>query len=110
MIWRVLAVGLVCSLAWFVGFRMGVPEAEPPEEKSTVELKPGPSVLLAVQALARLEGASYHMQRVIDLREKQSRFWGLIEAEDAILLVASGEVTAGIDLSKLGDRAIVIEE
>jgi hypothetical protein len=50
------------------------------------------------------------MERVVDLTEKQSQFFGLIEAEDAILLVAAGDVVAGVDLAKLGDSDIVVDE
>lgn len=79
----------------------------------TITVRPSPDVLRAVQDLARLETVSFHMERVVDLRETQSRAWGLIEAEDAILLVAVGDVVAGVDLSALrpedlsvsGDRA-----
>lgn len=64
----------------------------------TVTVRPTPDVLRAVRDLARLESVSFHMERVVDLRETQARAWGLVEAEDAILLVAVGDVTAGVDL------------
>ena len=62
---------------------------------------PLPSVLLAVRDLARLESVSFHMERVLDLTETQSRLFGLIESKDAILLVAVADVNAGVDLEKL---------
>jgi hypothetical protein len=43
------------------------------------------------------------LERVIDLKDQQLRMWGLLQVEDAILLVAAGDVTAGIDLSKMRD-------
>jgi hypothetical protein len=49
------------------------------------------------------------MERVVDLSEKQSKFFGLIEAEDAILLVAAGDVIAGVDLAELGDGDVVVD-
>lgn len=61
----------------------------------------GRSVVVAVRDLARLEGAEYHMERVIDLKDKQQRLFGLIEAEDAVLLVAAGSVIAGVDLGQV---------
>lgn len=67
----------------------------------TVTVRPTPDVLRAVRDLARLETVSFHMERVIDLRETQARAWGLLQAEDAILLVAVGDVVAGIDLGAL---------
>jgi len=69
-------------------------------------LRPLPDVLRAVHDLARLEAVSYHMERVIDLREEQSRALGLVHAEDAILLVAVGDVVAGVDLAALGPNDV----
>jgi hypothetical protein len=75
--------------------------AMPPATTRTITVRPTPDVLRAVQDLARLETVSFHMERVVDLREAQARAWGLIEAEDAILLVAVGDVVAGVDLVAL---------
>ncbi len=66
-------------------------------------------MLVAVRDLARLESASFQMERVIDLTDKQSKLWGMISTEDAILLVAVAEVTAGIDLSKLTAADVVVD-
>ena len=71
---------------------------------------PTPSVVVSMQALARLEGAEFHMERVIDLRERQSRFHGLLEAEDALLLVAVGNVIAGVDLGDVVEADVEISD
>lgn len=73
----------------------------PPPSTRTITVRETPDVLRAVQDLARLETVSFHMERVVDLRETQTHAWGLVEAQDAILLVAVGEVVAGVDLSGL---------
>ncbi len=73
----------------------------PPPSTRTVTVQATPDVLRAVQDLARLETVAFHMERVVDLRETQSHAWGLVEAQDAILLVAVGEVVAGVDLAAL---------
>lgn len=73
----------------------------PPVSSASTVVRPTGNVLLAVRDLARLESASYHMERVIDLSEKQSHLFGLVQAEDAILLVAVADISAGVDLSKL---------
>ncbi|MEZ4394209.1 MAG: DUF4230 domain-containing protein [Polyangiales bacterium] len=73
----------------------------PPPSTRTITVHATPDVLRAVQDLARLETVSFHMERVVDLRETQTHAWGLVEAQDAILLVAVGEVIAGVDLSGL---------
>jgi hypothetical protein len=46
---------------------------------------------------------------VIDLTDKQSRFFGLIDATDALLLVAAGDVTMGVDLGKVGDGDVTTD-
>lgn len=73
----------------------------PPLSSSVTVVRPTPNVLLAVRDLARLESAEFHMERVIDLSEKQSHLFGLLQVEDAILLVAVADITAGVDLGKL---------
>jgi len=73
----------------------------PPLSSSITIVRPTPDVLVAVQDLARLESASFHMERVIDLSDKQSQLFGLVQTEDAILLVAVANVSAGVDLQKL---------
>ncbi len=75
----------------------------------TTTVRPTPDVLRAVRDLARLESVTFHMERVIDLRETQSRAFGLVEAEDAILLVAAAEVIAGVDLAALRDGDVVVD-
>jgi hypothetical protein len=81
----------------------------PPMTSSVTVVRPTPDVLVAVRDLARLESASFHMERVIDLSDKQSKMWGLVTTEDAILLVAVAEVTAGIDLQKLTAKDVVVD-
>lgn len=72
------------------------------------EPKPLPDVITQVRELSRLEGVSYHVERVVDLKDKQQALFGLVKTEDAILLVASGDVTAGVDLGKLRDGDVVV--
>ena len=69
-----------------------------------------PSVVVAVKDLARLESVSYHVERVIDLRDQQSKLFGLIKSQDAILFVAVGEVVAGVDLAELNDGDVVVDK
>lgn len=76
---------------------------------SVTVVRPTPDVLVAVRDLARLESASFHMERVIDLSDKQSKLWGMINTEDAILLVAVAQVTAGIDLQKLTAADVTVD-
>jgi hypothetical protein len=110
---RVLAVVLVLAAAAVgagvvAGVYRAVGGAAPDEPTGT--LRNTASVRMAVRDLARLESAEFHMQRVIDLRDRQSRLFGLVEAEDAILLVAAADVVAGVDLTEMGDGDIVVDE
>jgi hypothetical protein len=81
--------------------------AEPGSSRTVV--RPTGTILMAVRELSRLETNELHMEKVVDLTDKQSRFFGLIDTTDAILLVAAGDVTVGIDLAKLEDRDLVID-
>jgi hypothetical protein len=76
----------------------------------TTELRGGNSVIRAIRDLATLESASYHMERVIDLRDRQSHLFGLFESQDAILLVAAADVVAGIDLQSMRDGDISFDD
>ena len=73
-----------------------------PPPASTLTVRPTASIPLAVRDLARLETSEIHVEKGIDLTDRQSRLFGLVEASDAILLVAVGSATLGVDLSKLG--------
>lgn len=75
-----------------------------------VTVRSSSGVVVAVRDLARLEGAEFQVERVISLTDKQSRLFGLIEAEDALLLIASGTITAGVDLAELTAGDFDIDE
>ncbi len=81
-------------------------DGPPPE---TVVIRPTADVVVAVRDLARLESASFHMERVIDMSSQQTRLGGLVQAQDSILLVAAADVVAGVDLAQMQDGDVVIE-
>jgi hypothetical protein len=72
--------------------------------------RPTPTVVLAVRDLSRLESESYHVEKVVELTDAQSKLFGMVEAKDAILLVAVGDVVAGVDLSKMSDADVRTDE
>jgi hypothetical protein len=78
----------------------------PSARTERVEVKTAPDVVLAMRDLARLETESYHLEKVVEISDKQEAMWGLVEAEDALLLVAVGDVVAGIDLGKLDAQSV----
>jgi Protein of unknown function (DUF4230) len=106
--WLIL-VGGVLGVAGAVALvvRLAMPSAPsraallPPFHERRVEVTPSPDVVLAVHSLGRLETESYHLERVVDLTDHQTQLFGLVNAEDAILLVAVGDVVAGVDLEHL---------
>jgi hypothetical protein len=103
-------VALVVVLGAFAVGRMHPFEPTlPPIGSSVVETRPSPNVILAIRDLARLETANYHIERVIELADQQSRLFGLLHAKDALMLVAVGDVVAGVDLTKIGDADITAD-
>ncbi len=96
--------GLLGTCAVFLASR---PDDDEPDTVTVV--RPTPNVVVAVRDLARLESAEFHMERVIDLRDRQSRLFGLVESEDALLLVAAGDVIAGVDLAESSDDDVVVD-
>lgn len=73
---------------------------------STIEVRAAPDVVLAMRDLARLETASFHLEKVVEVSDHQDAVFGLLSADDSLLLVAVGDVVAGVDLSKLDDKSI----
>ncbi|MDB4929746.1 MAG: hypothetical protein JWM10_2230 [Myxococcaceae bacterium] len=81
----------------------------PSASATTTVVRATPNVLRSVQELARLESVTFHMERVIDLRDEQEHAFGLVHAEDSILLVAVGEVIAGVDLAALRPEDVTVD-
>jgi Protein of unknown function (DUF4230) len=104
-----LAVGLLgFGVAGGMWFQRNV-DALRAATGTTREYRDTASVLMAVRQLARLESVSFHIEKLIDLKERQAHLFGLIQADDAILLAAAGDVVAGVDLAKLRDGDIEID-
>jgi hypothetical protein len=101
-----VGVSLACASAGWWLYEISKRPLLPPATTTTTVVRSQPNVLVAVTDLARLESVSFHMERVIDLSEKQSRLFGLVQGEDAILLVAVAEISAGVDLGKMSDRDV----
>ena len=109
-IWGIVAAAALLALAaFFLGRATLFDPHLPSMSSSAIEVKPTPNVIVAVRDLARLETADYHIERVIELADAQSRFFGLLRAKDALLLVAVGDVVAGIDLAKLADSDVTVD-
>lgn len=109
-IWRLVGAVLLLGVALLLGYRVGrarTSSAHLPD--ATIAVADTSTVVTAIRGLARLESVAYHMERIIDLTEHQQHLFGLIQANDQILLVAVGDVIAGVDLAKLGASDVNID-
>jgi hypothetical protein len=102
---RTSLIALAAAVTLVVGAYVLSTRTPPPDPG----LRPTSSVVIAVRDLARLETTELHIEKVIDLTDTQSRFFGLIEGTDAILLVAAGDVTVGVDLGKVSDQDVTLD-
>ena len=74
-----------------------------------VDVRPTPAVITAIQDVARLETTEFHVEKVVEVSDSQSKLWGLVEAKDALLLVAVGDVVAGVDLAKVSPEDVHVD-
>ena len=73
----------------------------------TPTIVPDPRTIIhEVQGLSRLETASYTIEKIITAESGQGPFAFLFG--DRLILVAHGQVIAGVDLAKMGEDDIVI--
>jgi hypothetical protein len=103
-----LAGAMLAGLGAYVAIGRAEPQL-PAFRTSQVEVKPTPQLLLAVKDLARVETTEVSIEKVVDLSDRQEVLFGLVEAKDAMLLVASGRAVVGIDLDKLGDGDVSLD-
>lgn len=90
-------------------FELATSDGAQGDDGTETVVRPTSDVVVSIRDLARLESAEYHIERVVDLRDRQERLFGLVQAEDAILLVAAGDVTAGVDLTRMRDGDVVVD-
>lgn len=115
-----LGVGLACGATIAALAAWLVPDPPAPVLPPPV-VRPTPSVITSIRELSRLESATAHVERIIDMTDDQdlvARHLGIdlgidipgLHSTDTILLVAAADVTAGVDLSTLTDGAVVVDE
>ncbi len=81
----------------------------PAMPRPTPTLYPSPvTVIEQVQRLSRLETASYHVEKVITAESGQGPLGFLFG--DKLLLIAYGEVIAGVDLAHFGPDNLLITD
>jgi hypothetical protein len=102
----VIGAGLLaCVAAAFLAGRA----FRPGGSASRVDVSPTPVVVTAIRDMARLEATSYHVEKVVEASTAKSRLWGLLDTKDALLLVAVGDVVAGVDLAKVRDEDVRVD-
>ncbi len=113
-----ILMGIGVLVLVIIGFRLvrqwttsatptfSLPEITLPQPTPTIY--PSPSVVIEqVQALSRLETASYHVEKVITAESGQGPMGFLFG--DRLLLIAYGEVIAGVDLAYFGPDDVAID-
>jgi len=105
-------IALVALVVWLVvQFRSVVPESAsglPLLPQPTLTIYPSATTVIErVQALSRLETAAYHVEKVITAESGQGAMDFLFG--DRLLLVAYGEVIAGVDLAEIGPDDVVAD-
>ena len=101
-----LAVGALLLGLGFCAFGVFLMARGEPETHS----KPSNTLLVATRDMSRLETTQLHVEKVIDLTDTQSRFYGLVDGTDNVLMVAVGDVVMGVDLGKLADGDVSMDE
>ena len=74
-LWIVVGLCAAAAIGFAVGKRERGPALQPGEQ-----LADNSVVLVAVRSLARLESVAYHMERIIDLKQRQDHLFGLLHA------------------------------
>lgn len=97
-----LVILLVTGAGLWLGFRMfGSGQPQPSFSANTI--------VTDLQELQRLETAVYTMEQIIEADSNADQaVWQEILFEDRLLLIANGQVIAGIDFAQLSDDAIQI--
>jgi hypothetical protein len=118
LILLVFVVGTIVALVSIRRLTQPLEEAEQAFERKLDQLtNPNPTptiipdpvtIIHEVRSLSRLETASYTVEKVITAESGQGSFSFLFG--DRLILVAHGQVIAGVDLGKMDEDDIAVEE
>lgn len=78
------------------------------KDKGTYVNTSGTAVIKEIQKLQRLETSAYTIEKIIDAGTTGTKFQQFLYG-DKILLIANGQVVAGFDFSKVGDKDITVD-
>ena len=96
-------VELLHRMVWPLAFVVvavlvvGVVRERAPKDGPGVRVEhPTPTLVAELRTLARLETLTLRLEKIVDLRDHQTKLFGLVDTEDGLLFVASGEVVLGV--------------
>src|SRR5260221_2530159 len=101
--WPAAAVAIAAMVLAYVRSR-------PEPSEHDVRVHASTTVVRSLRDIARLETTSLHVEKVIDVKDRQERLHGLVQGDDALLFIASGEVIVGVDLGKLRDEDVRFDD
>lgn len=77
--------------------------------KKSVIRADGAAVITQIRKLNRLETAQFTIETIIEAGAKDERFGGILFG-DKLLLIANGQVVAGVDLTTMTEQDVVIDD
>jgi hypothetical protein len=98
-------VAALAVLAVVGAFFLGRAEG-PREARRDPDFRATPGLITAIHDVAELEATSFHIEKVVQVTDTQAPLWGLVQAKDDLLLIAVGDVVAGVDLTKVRDQDV----
>lgn len=102
---KLILISLAVGMALGVGAVAGLtPKAD---KGSRIDLS-GAAVVVRIQELGRLETSSYTIEKIIEAGTDKGALRDFLFG-DKLLLVAHGEVVAGVDLAKLGESDVRVD-
>lgn len=105
MKFKLILISLAVGVALGVGTVIGL--APNAEMGSRIDLS-GAAVVVRIQELGRLETSSYTIEKIVEAGTDKGALRDFLFG-DKLLLVAHGEVVAGVDLAKLGQTDVRVD-
>lgn len=106
MKFKLILVSLAVGVALGIG---AVVSLSPKADKgSRIDLS-GAAVVVRIQELGRLETSSYTIEKIIEAGTDKGALRDFLFG-DKLLLVAHGEVVAGVDLAKIGESDVRVDD
>lgn len=101
----VIVTVIITTTLLAIGFFYIRSKIEKPEAR--VDLS-RPSVIKEIRSLGNLETASYSIEKIVEAGEDRGKLEELLFG-DKLLLIANGKVVAGVDLTQVSEKDILVE-